>query len=145
MSFFENSELEFNIETTSNDNYLKSHKIKSEITNNNSLLNSFLSIKGNNKDLYVEAKVEAYEDLTKEKSSDKYQYLLPSFEISKNFNNNLNLVSNGYHKNYDTNIFEKVLINDLKYTSIPKINSNGFINKFNILFKNVTTESDNSN
>ena len=58
--------LEFNIETTSNDNYLKSHKIKSEITNNNSLLNSFLSIKGNNKDLYIEAKVEAYEDLTKE-------------------------------------------------------------------------------
>ncbi len=145
LSFFENSELEFNIETTSNDNYLKSHKIKSEITNNNSLLNSFLSIKGNNKDLYVEAKFEAYEDLTKENSSDKYQYLLPSFEISKNFNNNLNLVSNGYHKNYDTNVFEKVLINDLRYSSIPRINSNGLINKFNLLFKNVTTESDNSN
>ncbi len=145
LSFFESSELEFNLETTSNDNYLKSHKIKSQITNNNSLLNSFLSIKGNNKDLYVEAKVEAYEDLTKENSSDKYQYLLPSFEISKNFNNNLNLVSNGYHKNYDTNVFEKVLINDLRYSSIPRINSNGFINKFNLLFKNVTTESDNSN
>ena len=70
--------------------------------------------------------------------------MLPSFEILKNFNNNLNLVSNGYHKNYDTNIFEKVLINDLKYTSVPKINSNGLINKFNILLKNVTTESDNS-
>ena len=83
LSFFESSELEFNIEATSDDNYLKSHKIKSEITNNNSLLNSFLSIKGNNKDLYVEAKVEAYEDLTKEHTGDKYQYLLPSFEISK--------------------------------------------------------------
>ena len=70
--------------------------------------------------------------------------MLPSFEILKNFNNNLNLVSNGYHKNYDTNIFEKVLINDLKYTSVPKVNSNGIINKFNILLKNVTTESDNS-
>ena len=144
LSLFENSELEINIETTSNDNYLKSHKIKSEITNNNSLLNSFLSIKGNNKDLYLEAKFEAYEDLTKENSSDKYQYLLPSFEISKNFNNNLNLVSNGYHKNYDTNVFEKVLINDLRYSSIPKINSYGLINKFNLLLKNVTTESDNS-
>ena len=143
-SFFESSELEFNIETTSDDNYLKSHKIKSEITNNNSLLNSFLSIKGSNKDLYIKAKVEAYEDLTKENSGDKYQYLLPSFEISKNFNNNLNLESNGYHKNYDTNVFEKVLINDLRYTSIPKINSKGFVNKFNLLFKNVTTESDNS-
>ena len=144
LTYFENSQLEVNIETTSDDNYLKSHKIKSEITNNNSLLNSFLIFRGNKKDLALEAKIESYEDLTKEKSSDKYQYLLPSFEISKNFNNNLNLVSNGYHKNYNTNIFEKVLINDLRYASMPKINFNGFVNKFNILFKNVTTESDNS-
>ena len=145
LSYFENSQLEINIETTSNDNYLKSHKIKSQITNSNSLLNSFLLFRANKQNLSVEAKVESYEDLTKESSSDKYQYLLPSFEISKNFNNNLNLVSNGYNKNYDTNIFEKVLINDLKYTSIPKINSNGFVNKFNLVFKNVTTEGDNSN
>jgi len=144
LSYFENSELEINIESTSNNNYLKSHKIKSEITNNNSLLNSFLILKGNNKDLYLEAKVESYEDLTKESSSDRYQYLLPSFEISKNFKNNLSLISNGYQKNYNTNVFEKVLINDLKYSSVPKINSTGFVNKFNVLFKNVTTESDNS-
>ena len=144
LSYFENSELEINIETTSNENYLKSHKIKSEITNNNSLLNSFLILRGSNQNTYFEAKMESYEDLTKEKSSDRYQYLLPSFEISKNFKNNLSLISNGYHKNYDTNIYEKVLINDLKYTSVPKINSNGLINKFNLFFKNVTTEGDNS-
>ena len=144
LSYFESSELEINIETTSNDNYLKSHKIESEITNNNSLLNSFLMLRGNSQDFYLEAKVESYEDLTKEKSSDKYQYLLPSFEISKNFKNNLSLVSNGYQKNYNTNIYEKVLINDLKYTSVPKVKSNGFVNKFSLLLKNVTTESDNS-
>ena len=144
LGYFENSELEVNIETTSNDNYLKSHKVKSGITNNNSLLNSFLIFRGNNQDFNFEAKVESYEDLTKEKSSDKYQYLLPSFEVSKNFNNNLNLISNGYQKNYNTNIFEKVLISDLKYVSSPKITSKGFVNKFNLLLKNVTTESDNS-
>mgnify|MGYP001424216954 CR=1 FL=1 len=144
LSYFENSELEFNIETTSNDSYLKSHKIKSAITNNNSLLNSFLLLKANNEDLYLETKVEAYEDLTKENTSDRYQYLLPSFELSKNFNNNLNLNSNGYLKNYDTNVFEKVLINDLKYSSIPRIKSSGFVSKLNLLLKNVSTESDNS-
>ncbi len=144
LSYFENSELEFNIETTSNDSYLKSHKIKSAITNNNSLLNSFLLLKANNEDLYLETKVEAYEDLTKENTSDRYQYLLPSFELSKNFNNNLNLNSNGYLKNYDTNVFEKVLINDLKYSSIPRIETIGFVSKFNLLLKNVSTESDNS-
>ncbi len=145
LSYFDDSELEINLETTSNDNYLKSHKIKSAITNNNSLLNSLLLLKGSREDLYLEAKIEAYEDLTKENDSDKYQYLLPSFEISKSFNNNLSLASNGYQKNYDTNIFEKVLINDLKYTSTPNISSKGFVKKLNLLFKNVTTDSKNSN
>ncbi len=141
---FVDSEVEINIETTSNNNYLKSYKIKSEITNNNSLLNSFLKLKANKEDLSFETKFEVYEDLTTDKDSDKYQFLLPGFELSKNFNNNLNLVTNGYYKNYNTNVFEKVIINDLKFSSTPKINSNGFVNNFNLLFKNVSSDSKNS-
>ncbi len=141
---FVDSEVEINIETTSNNSYLKSHKIKSEITNNNSLLNSFLKLRANKEDLSFETKFEVYEDLTVDKDSDKYQYLLPGFELSKNFNNNLNLVTNGYNKNYNTNVFEKVIINDLKFSSTPKINSNGFVNNFNLLFKNVTSDAKNS-
>ena len=141
---FDSSELEVNVETTSNNTYLKSHNIKTEITNNSSLLNSFLSLKANKEDLFLEARFESYEDLTKEKSSDKYEYLLPSLELSKSFNNNLNLTSTAYNKNYDTNIFEKVLTNNLKYSSNPKISSKGIINKFSLLLKNVTTEGDNS-
>ena len=141
---FDSSELEVNVETTSNNTYLKSHNIKTEITNNSSLLNSFLSLKANKEDLFLEARFESFEDLTKEKSSDKYEYLLPSLELSKSFNNNLNLTSTAYNKNYDTNIFEKVLTNNLKYSSNPKISSKGIINKFSLLLKNVTTEGDNS-
>ena len=141
---FVDSEVEINIETTSNNSYLKSHKIKSEITNNNSLLNSFLKLRANKEDLSFETKFEVYEDLTADKDSDKYQYLLPGFELSKNFNNNLNLVTNGYNKNYNNNVFEKVIINDLKFSSTPKINSNGFVNNFNLLFKNVTSDAKNS-
>ena len=141
---FDSGELEVNVETTSNNTYLKSHNIKTEIANNSSLLNSFLSLKANKEDLFLEARFESYEDLTKEKSSDKYEYLLPSLELSKSFNNNLNLTSTVYNKNYDTNIFEKVLTNNLKYSSNPKISSKGIINKFSLLLKNVTTEGDNS-
>ena len=144
LSNFIDSEIEINIETTSNNNYLKSHKIKSKITNNNTLLNSFLKLKGNKEDLSFETKFEVYEDLTKDKDSDKYQFLLPGFELSKNFNSNLNLITNGYNKNYNTNVFEKVLINDLKFSSTPKISSNGFVNNFNLLFKNVTSDAKNS-
>ncbi len=141
---FDSSDLEVNIETTSNNTYLKSHNIKTEITNNSSLLNSFLALKANKEDLFLEARFESYEDLTKEKSSDKYEYLLPSLELSKSFNNNLNLTSSAYNKNYDTNVYEKVLTNNLKYSSDPKISSAGIINKFSLLLKNVTTEGDNS-
>ena len=38
--------MEFNIETTSSDNYLKTHKIKTGISNSQSLLNSFLKFTG---------------------------------------------------------------------------------------------------
>ena len=141
---FDSGELEVNVEATSNNTYLKSHNIKTEITNNKSLLNSFLSLKANKGDLFLEARLESFEDLTKEKSNDKYEYLLPSLELSKSFNKNLNLTSTAYNKNYDTNIFEKVLTNNLKYSSNPNISSKGIINKFSLLLKNVTTEGDNS-
>ena len=31
----------------------------------------------------LETKIESYEDLTKDKSSDKYEYIFPSYEFSK--------------------------------------------------------------
>ena len=148
MDIFDISEIEMNFESTSDDNYLKTHNIKSEINNNQSLLNSFLIFRGNSRDIDLEAKIEAYEDLTKDKSSDKYEYIFPSYEFSKRFKSNYNgdyeIISKGNYKNYNTNIFEKVLINDLKFSSNPKITPFGFVNKFSLLLKNVTSEGDNS-
>ena len=113
-----------------------------------SLLNSFLVFRGSSRDVDLEAKVEAYEKLTVERSSDKYEYIFPSYKFSKrlpsNFNGNYEIISSGNIKNYDTNIYEKVLINDLKFTSNPKITSFGFINKFNFLLKNITSDAENS-
>ena len=42
MNIFDLSEIEMNLEATSDDNYLKTHNIKTAINNNQSLLNSFL-------------------------------------------------------------------------------------------------------
>ena len=145
---FDISEIEMNLEATSDDNYLKTHNIKSAINNNQSLLNSFLIFRGSNRDMNLETKIEAYEDLTKDKSSDKYEFIFPSYEFSKriksNYNGDYEIISKGNYKNYNTNIFEKVLINDLKYSSNPQITPLGFVNKFSLLFKNVTSEGDNS-
>ena len=148
MDTFDISEIELNLETTSDDNYLKTHNIKSTINDNQSLLKSFLIFRGNSRDIDLETKIEAYEDLTVDKSSDKYEYIFPSYKFSKrlpsSFNGNYEIISKGNYKNYDTNIFEKVLINDLKFSSDPKITNFGFINNFNILIKNVTSEGENS-
>ena len=148
MDLFDVSEIEMNLETTSDDNYLKTHNIKSSINSNQSLLNSFLIFRGSSIDIDLETKIESYEDLTVDKSNDKYEYIFPSYKFSKrlpsSFDGNYEIISSGNIKHYDTNIFEKVLINDLKFSSNPKITSSGFINKFNLLFKNVTSEGDNS-
>ena len=148
MEIFDLSEIELNLEVTSDDNYLKTHNIKSEINNSQSLLKSFLVFRGNSRDMDVETKFEAYEDLTIDKSSDKYEYIFPSYKFSKrlpsSYNGNYEIVSQGNFKNYNTNIFEKVLINDLKFASNPKITPSGFVNKFNLLLKNITSEGDNS-
>ena len=145
---FDLSEIEMNLEATSEDNYLKTHNIKSAINDNQSLLNSFLVFRGSSRDMDLETKIEAYEDLTTEKSSDKYEYIFPSYEFSKrlksSYNGNYEIISKGNYKNYNTNIFEKVLINDLKFSSNPKITPSGLVNKFNLLLKNVTSEGDNS-
>ena len=145
---FDTSEIELNLETTSDENYLKTHNIKSSINNDQSLLESFLIFRANSRDMNLETKIEAYEDLTKDKASDRYEYIFPSFEFSKifpsNYNGNYEIISRGNYKNYNTNIFEKVLINDIKFSSNQKITSLGLKNKFSLLFKNVTSEGDNS-
>tara|TARA_A100001011_G_scaffold355603_1_gene398932 strand:+ start:125 stop:2509 length:2385 start_codon:yes stop_codon:yes gene_type:complete len=148
VNIFDISEIEMNLETTSDDNYLKTHNIKSDINNNQSLLNSFLIFRGNSRDIDFETKIESYEDLTEDKASDKYEYIFPSYKFSKRFSSSYNddyeIISKGNYKNYNTNIFEKVLINDLKFSSNPKITPTGFVNKLSILLKNVTSEGDNS-
>ena len=148
LNSFDISEVELNLETTSNNDYLKSHNIKSAINSSQSLLKSFLIFRGNSRDMSLETKIEAYEDLTKDRSSDQFQYIFPSYKFSKrfpsNYNGNYEIISRGNYKNYNTNIFEKVLINDLKFSSNPKVTSSGFINKFNLIFKNITSDGENS-
>ena len=99
MDTFDISEIELNLETTSNNDYLKSHNIKSAINDNQSLLNSFLIFRGSSRDMDLETKIEAYENLTIDNSSDKYEYIFPSFEFSKrlasNFNGNYEIKSRG--------------------------------------------------
>jgi LPS-assembly protein len=149
LSAFDFSSLNVDIQTTSNDNYLKIYKLKSPIIESETSLKSSLSLEANRSDLDIEASIDAYEDLSKPKS-DRYEFVLPNIGITKilNPNNNSNgemsLSADGYHRYFDTNAEETILINDLLFESNSIVRNNGIKNKYSILLKNVNSSSNDS-
>ena len=147
---FENSEVEINLEKTSNDTYLKSDNIKTALNNSQSLLNSYIKYSVDNENLNFLAEVEAYEDLSREKNSDKYQFIFPSFSLSKlldtkdYFKGNLIYNIKGSNQKRETNINEAYLINDLEYHSNINIFKNGLKSDFSLFLKNATKKGKNS-
>ena len=149
LNLFEESDVSLDIQQVSNDSYLKSYKPSSPLIDNNNILTSSIIFNGFNDDLSFNTEFIVYENLSKT-NNDRYEHILPSYNLSKGFNNleNLNgmleINSSGSIKSYNTNILEKINVNDLIYSSNPIITSNGIENSFNFIIKNVNTESDNS-
>ena len=85
------------------------------------------------------------------KSSDKYQYIFPNVDLIKKFESKnilkgaFSFQSNNYIRNYETNILEKVNINNLNFESNKKISKKGFYNNYQFLIKNSNTDTQNSN
>ena len=149
---FDFSEIEFNLEKTSSDTYLKGDNIVSKTTdrNNQSLLNSFVKFDASSEDLNIFAELAAYEDLTKEKNSDKFQYILPNFTISKLLSNDpnskgkLNYKISGSSQKKNTNVSESFLINDLIYKSNFFFSRYGTISSYEVEYKNSLKKGENS-
>ncbi len=139
----DNIELNIQLEHVTNDTYLKTYKLESPIINNTSILSSSIGIVHNSNFQSLDANINVYEDLSKN-DSDKYEYV-PNFYFSKILNDNLVLNSEGYYKNYNTNITEKILINDFEYSSIPSYFGKGIINQKKLLIKNINSDAKNSN
>ena len=147
--YFDETELDLRLEQVSDDNYLKAYKLKSPIVQDFSTLKSSVGINANKEDLQLNLDFEVYENLSK-KESDRYEYIFPSYNLVKQFeendslNGNLALNSAGFIKNFDTNIYEKVVINDIIFNSNSTITSKGLKNNYNFIFKNTNTDGDNS-
>ena len=145
---FDYSKIDLQFQNVSNDKYLKTHNITSPIINSNSTLNSKIEFEGSkdNLEFYIDA--EMYEDLTKKNDSDRYEFIFPNFNLSKiidtGLRGSLEIASSGYNKLFETNINEKVVINDLRYKSPNSINPLGILNNFEFLIKNFNAESKNS-
>ena len=135
-------ELNIKLEQVSDETYLKAYKLESPIINNTSNLTNSLELNLYDEDISFSSNLDIYEDLSK-LDSDKYEYV-PNFSFSKVLNENKIFSSKGYYKNYNTNITEKVLINDFEFNSTPKFLNNGVINENKLLIKNVNSSASNS-
>mgnify|MGYP001231334825 CR=1 FL=1 len=150
-SNFEDSFYEMKIETVSNKDYLKQYQIKSPLIKNYSTLNSSFIVEIDDENSSFSSSIDIFEDLTKP-DSDKYEYIFPNYEFTKQtyLNNNifqtLNYKSSGNYRKYNTNVDELDVINDLIFTSNDKFNFIKNSNSdFTVLLRNVNTYGDLSN
>ena len=153
-SNFEDSEFDLKIQRTSNDTYLKKNKIKTEIVTDEiitdkDILENSLKLNLYSNDISIDFEATAYESLNKN-STDRYEFILPKIDLVKKIENKTSLKgdfsfkSQNLVRNYETNIFEKSNINDLIFTSYPKITNSGFYNNYEFLIKNSNTNSEKS-
>ncbi len=147
VSFFENSKIDIDIQQVSQDNYLKTHKLKSPLINSETVLNSKIEFEGSNENLDLNLFTEVYEDLSKE-TSDRYEYIFPSYNLTRylesSLQGELSFSSSGSNKLYDTNVHQKTMANDLNYSSLKNITTGGFVTNYELLLKNYNSDSKNS-
>ena len=151
-NFDDNTNYKIQIQNVTNDNYLKIHNIKeyTSLIDSESTLTSYISLeKDIDENTKIDTKVKLYEDLSKE-DNDKYQYIFPDFNFSKNidldesYNGNFQFLSNGFQKVYETNKYEALINNDFNFNSFDYITKKGIVSDYSLLLKNFNTYSENS-
>ena len=128
----------------------KKNKIKSKLFDNENILENSAKLVLNKDDNSTTIQTIMYEDLNKNES-DRYEYVIPKIDFRKRINKNDELNGNllfesqimGNH--YNTNVLEKININNLLFESLPKISKKGFYNDYKLLVKNSNTDAKNSN
>ena len=142
---------ELNLQAVEGDNYLKNHKLTetSTLITDDNLLISNLDLNWKFTDSNLSTSIKIFEDLSRN-YSDRYQYVFPDFNFSKNikiptsYNGKFNFNSYGYNKHYDTNTTESVVTNDFLFSSNQFVNSNGIATNYNVFLKNPTSYASNS-
>jgi len=147
--FFDESNIDLNIENVNNDEYLKVYKIDSDQVNiNTNTLHSYLSLDAEKDDIEFYTSIEVYEDLSKDKRS-RHEFIYPNYQIQKSFisdeGNEFRLKSYGNQRKYNTNLYEGIIINDFEFNTISKYSNNGVITDYKLLLKNTNVDAKNSN
>jgi LPS-assembly protein len=143
------SNVAIKFQKTSKDTYIKKNNIESKLITDENILENSIKFDLSKNDMSASFETIIYEDLNKE-NNDRYEYLIPNVNFVKNLDNktsldgNFTFKSQGLAKNYNTNVFETVNINDLIFKSSPKITKEGFYNNYEFIIKNSNTDAQNS-
>ncbi len=147
LNSFDEAKVDLKIQRTSNDDYLKTYKLRSPLIKSENILHSSIGLDINREDLEVEIIAESFENLSLI-NNDRYEYVYPSINILKNIKSfedgSLTLKTTGMNKQFNTNVHEKTLVNDLNYKSYNKISLLGLVTNYEVLFKNFNANSKNS-
>ena len=149
MDNFKKSMLQINYQKVSNDNYLKLFDLQSPLLlDDNSVLESKIQLDLEHENYDLTTSFEMYETLSGS-NSDRYQYVLPTYDFSKNFSlNNIdgsfNFNSYGNNTLNDTNVTTSTISNDLNYSALSKFFDNGIKTNFEIALKNINTVGKNN-
>ena len=155
---YKNSVLEINYEKTSNDNYLKLFDLESPLLlKSNDVLESIVRLDLQHENYDFMTSFEMYETLDG-LNSDRYEYVLPAYNFSKNFdlqnfdctncygfsNGSFNFNSYGSNILNATNVSTSIVTNDLNYISYNNFFNNGIKTNYSISLKNVNSAGKNN-
>ena len=139
----------FFVEKSNNDTYLKVFDTnlieidKSVKPKNNGSLNTGVKLELDHENFNFSAGMDSYENLSIGNSSDRYQYILPYYNFSKNlYSNNigsLDLSSSGSNTLSNTNNLRSRIINDFNFNSFDFFSKKGLKNNTSIYLKNLNT------
>jgi LPS-assembly protein len=137
------------IERVTNDTYLKVFQNNlfdtSVMPESQTTMNSNIELYLEKEETNLTTGIQIYENLGT-KHSDRYQYTLPYYDFSKSLNSiiannsingSLNFYSTGTNKLSNTNNLRTTIVNDLNFGSSDFISNLGFINNFELHFKNL--------
>ncbi len=143
------SNLLLKIQQTSNDSYFRVHDINTALVNaENTDLENELKYSFSKPDMYIDVTASAFENLRLKENSDRYEYVLPNIMYGKTFFTeklgNVDLISNAFYRNYETNKHKTFLTNDLIWRPSMYITKNGFVNTIQGMLKNTNYETKNT-
>ncbi|MDA8791555.1 organic solvent tolerance protein, partial [Candidatus Pelagibacter bacterium] len=142
---FESSKLDFSFQKTTKDTFLKVFDtnlidINSNIKPSASILQSDITLTLNHKNYDFKTGFIGYENLNG-KNSDRFQYIMPYYDFSKNLFDSFDLASfnfssSGSNSLQETNKLTTQLNNSLNISSIDFFSNLGFLNKFEFYLQN---------